>query len=83
MKIFNYARFSSIIFILMLGYCLVTVSCDDDDDDEVGTPTPTPVAGTEVGDYATDFTAPNKDDQNYTLSDYKGQVILLTFGATW
>ncbi len=32
---------------------------------------------------ATDFTLPDMDDETYTLSSYRGKVVMLNFWATW
>lgn len=42
-----------------------------------------PAAGAKVGDAATDFSLPDQNSVIRALSDYRGQVIVLDFSATW
>ncbi len=39
--------------------------------------------GIEVGLYAPDFTLPDKDGNNTTLSTYQGKMVLIDFWASW
>jgi len=41
------------------------------------------LVGTEVGDVAPDFTAPTTDGDKITLSDLRGQVVLIEFWGSW
>ncbi len=38
---------------------------------------------TDVGDQAYNFELPNLDGSNTKLSDYKGQMVVLNYFATW
>jgi peroxiredoxin len=42
-----------------------------------------PPVGTSVGDTAPDFTAHTTDGGSLTLSDYRGEVVLLDFWGAW
>lgn len=39
--------------------------------------------GVKVGLYAPDFTLPDKDGNEETLSDYQGKIVLIDFWASW
>ncbi len=43
----------------------------------------TPQTGFQVGDTATNFTAKDQNNQDVSLYDYAGQVILFEFSADW
>lgn len=46
-------------------------------------PTPTRAQGTGVGQEAPDFGVPDLSGETVQLSDYRGQVVLLNFWASW
>jgi peroxiredoxin len=46
-------------------------------------PTPTRVTGTGIGQQAPELSLPDLQGQTVELSDYRGQVVLLNFWATW
>ena len=46
-------------------------------------PTPTPVRGTAVGQQAPDLNLSTLEGKTARLSDYRGQVVLLNFWASW
>lgn len=47
------------------------------------TPTIVPQEGLDIGDIAPDFELVSADGEVYKLSDFRGQVVLLNFWATW
>lgn len=45
--------------------------------------TPPLTTGTEVGQLAPDFTLVDIDDKTFSLSDYRGKIVVIDFMATW
>jgi thiol-disulfide isomerase/thioredoxin len=70
---FRICRLSVILTLLLLAGCA-----------SAGTPQPaTPVAATPTPELARDFTLTTLDGAPVTLSDYRGQWVILNFWATW
>ena len=75
----KYIIYLSIIFwLISLGACKKGVPTSPDLSDTPGTPTTL-----QVGDTAADFTAKDQNNQDVSLYDYLGKVILFDFSADW
>jgi peroxiredoxin len=73
----------SIIFgLISWGACKKGVPTSPDIPTAPQTPA-TPQVGDTVGDTATDFTAKDQNNQDVSLYDYFGKVILFDFSADW
>ncbi len=78
----KYIIYLSIIFwLISLGACKKDVPTSPD----IPTTPTTPQTSTtlQVGDTAPDFTAKDQNDQDVSLYDYSGKVILFNFSADW
>lgn len=65
----------TIISILIISLVFGTQACKKNE--------PEPVDGIKVGNVAPDFTLPDVNSNNVSLSDYKGQLVLVEFWASW
>ena len=75
----KYIIYLSIIFwLISLGACKNGVPTSPDLSDTPGTPTTL-----QVGDTAADFTANDQNNNDVSLYDYSGNVILFNFSADW
>jgi peroxiredoxin len=77
----------SLLTTALLLALLLAAGCGSDDPaapaDDGGTPPPTTTTGTDVGDEAPDFTLQDAAGGNVTLSELRGQPVLLYFWASW
>ncbi len=64
--------------LILVSFSLTTLSCKKDNDEA-----PTPSTGLKVGEIAPDFTLPDQDGNEVTLSNFRGQVVLVDFWASW
>ncbi len=65
----------TIISILIISLVIGTLACKKNESE--------PVDGIKVGNVAPDFTLPDVNSNNVSLSDYKGQLVLVEFWASW
>jgi peroxiredoxin len=73
--------FLIIFWLISSGACKKAVPTGTDIPDNPGTPqTPSTL---QVGDTATNFTAKDQNNQDVSLSDHAGKVILFEFSADW
>jgi peroxiredoxin len=71
------------LFIILL---FVSNVCKSSSPTEPGSPLesePTPQLGTKFGDLAVNFTAKDQNDNDVSLYDYSGKVILVDMSADW
>jgi peroxiredoxin len=74
----NYFKQNLTIFLIITGMFLVLItSCQSKDEDA------SPVSEPEVGQTAVDFTLLDVNDMERSLSDYRGQLVVLHFWASW
>lgn len=65
----------NLILTVIIFIAFFVVSCNKNND--------TPGVGTKVGDIAPEFSLKNADNELVSLSDYKGQLVLVEFCASW
>lgn len=71
-----------IIFLIVL--CLIfSGACKKDVPTVPDVPDQPSTTGTKVGDKATNFTAKDQNNQDVSLYDYLGKVVLFNFSADW
>ncbi|MEE1087124.1 MAG: TlpA disulfide reductase family protein [Schaedlerella sp.] len=74
--------------VIFLLSCLMLVACGKTEETQTNTEVKQQAEEVtyqelSVGDEAPDFTAELTDGSSFILSDYKGQVVLMNFWATW
>ena len=79
MKVTSYLKQSLTILLFITGISLVTISACKDQDEEASPV----VTGPEAGKIAADFTLLDADNIERSLSDYRGQLVVLHFWASW
>jgi peroxiredoxin len=72
-------RAKYIISLIIIFYLFCSGACKKN----LPTTPEIPQVGVEVGDTATNFTAQDQNNQNVSLSDHAGKVILFNFSADW
>jgi thiol-disulfide isomerase/thioredoxin len=78
------AVFSFLMIVILVGLAVLLLNMDDEDTStDTSTPTRAASTGPDEPFFAPDFTLPSLDNQTYTLSDLRGQWVLLNFWATW
>ncbi len=69
------------VVVFLFAICSLAVGCSGGRGGD--TPTPEETTLTRVGQTAPDFTLPNLDATEFTLSDARGKVVLINWFATW
>lgn len=74
----KYLKQYFLIFLMITGMQLFMTSSCQNNDGEAG-----PVGGPQVGETAADFTLLDTDNKEKSLMDYRGQLVVLYFWASW
>ena len=61
----------------------VQLESSDPDESPVSVQLSVEMSGLHVGDFAADFSLPDTDGLPHRLSDYRGQIVVLVFFASW
>lgn len=65
------------------GLCLLAVAACGSGKGDEDLPTPAETTLTRVGQTAPDFTLPDLDGKEFTLSGHEGKIVLINWFATW
>lgn len=66
------------VYIMIIGMLMFMISSCQNKDEEAS-----PVNGPQVGETAADFTLLDVDNKEKSLMDYRGQLVVLHFWASW
>ncbi len=74
-------KIKQILFFMVVLYLICLGACEKDSSDQDLPTTPETPTTPQVGDNALDFTAKDQNNNDVSLSDYYGQVILINFSS--